>query len=1308
VATNPHASAFPAPPTQTPLGGSNFFSDADLAAIVQRQKLHLAEFPNLATSVFATADGRLRMVDRRAGSRDMVVTNTSSVEHLWYAAAITAQGPTWVTRQSLISPGTLTLASVLPIYQPQSQQLVGMFVTEIDMESIQGLLRRTDLQAGGVIALVGPQQQIVTWAVQPKLNRLLPAARHPAGLESEEAPFPSTLGTDGTLHDEGNPRSVARPHSDTFDSEVDRAYRPSHPSASHPPLPEGIHEIIRQDIVQRQEHEFRVGLPNTVRDRQGNRYRQYRTTWRDSIGRPWSVMLVVPLAGFQARFTNLALPGVAILLGMSGGALALGTYLSRRLVQPVQALRQGVRAIASGHFDRPLPQFPCGDYVELAQDIERLGTCLRETFQTLHLSERKFSAAIHHLPMGVCVLNPLGQMVFANNAARQILRLTAHPDHAPFEPSHFYVADTATPYPVDRLPVVCALRGAAAHADDVELERNGERIALEVSAMPVRDRQGQLMYVIHTFQDIRDRRRAERVRANYERQLKIQVREQTAALRQRQVQLESLAAASPGIIYSYVRTTRGEDFLEFISPAVYSICEVDVDAAIANPLALIVGQMHPDDRADYIAAVNDSYAKLSQFAHEWRIITPSGKLKWLRASSQSVRRSNGDVCWYGVALDISDRKRSELALQAANSELEATIAAIPDLVFRVRPDGMVSDFKGNQMDKLYVPPSFFLQQRIQDVLPPPAGTQIYAKVVQAFTEKQPIEVDYNLLMPNGMQYYEARIVPFRDDEAAVVVRNVTAKQQSEQALREGEARFRSAFDDAATGMALISPSGRILRVNTALSTILGYAESDLLTRPFKDFLCPVEAPLDWEAIANQLRGDQRAYQLETRAYHASRSFRWVLLSISLVRNSDYEALYFVVQVQDVTERRQMEAALRESEERFRRSFEDAAVGMGIISPTGQILQTNRALNEMLGYSAAELQGRSIASITHPEDYVQEQQHVAAALARKIHAWTQEKRYLRADGSSVWVLLSVSLVRDREGLPLYFIGQAQDISERLASERVKDEFISIVSHELRTPLTAIRGSLGLLASGVYQQRPDRAQRMIDIALMDTDRLARLVNDILDLERLESGRIGWTLTPCDVGEMIQDAAASMQAIAQAADISVMVCPISQSVLAHRDAIIQTLNNLINNAIKFSDSGQSVEVAAQFVPAQTYEQDQAPHGWIEFWVRDHGRGIPADKLDLVFERFQQVDVSDSRQKGGTGLGLAICRTIVQQHGGTIWVESDLGSGSTFHFTLPCTTSEPSGETGETGGDRPPPAVMSAVRPPPSPDHPLPQDTC
>ncbi len=1229
----------------------------------------------------------------------MVVTNTSPLEHLWYAAAITAQGPTWVTRQSLISPGTLTLASVLPIYQPQSQQLVGMFVTEIDMESVQGILRRVNLQAGGVIALVGPQQQIVTWAIQPKRNRFLPAPQPPTLPQGEDLPAPRRLGSDDRLHDEGNTRIAPEL---PFDPADDRPHILAHPAAAQtpPPLPPGIYEILNEDRLQREENEFRVDFPNTVRDLQGNRYRQYRTTWRDSIGRPWSVMLVVPLAGFQARFANLALPGVAVLLGISGGALALGAYLSRRLVQPVQELRRGVQAIASGHFDRPLPQTACGDYAELAQDVERLGTCLRETFQTLHLSERKFSAAIHHLPMGVCVLNPLGQMVFANNAARQILHLTAHQDHLPFEPSQFYVADSSMPYPVDRLPVVCALRGAAAHADDVELEHNGERIALEVSAMPVRDRQGQLMYVIHTFQDIRDRRRAERVRANYERQLKIQVREQTAALRQRQDQLEGLAAASPGIIYSYVRNTRGEDFLEFISPAVYSICEVDVDEAIADPLALVIGQMHPDDRDDYQAAVDESYANLSQFAHEWRIITPSGKLKWLRASAQSVRRSNGDVCWYGVALDISDRKRSELALQAANSELEATIAAIPDLVFRVRPDGMVSDFKGHQPHKLYVPPSLFLRQRIQDVLPPPTGTQIYAKVVQAFAEKKPIEVDYNLLMPEGLQYYEARIVPFREDEAAVVVRNVSARRQTEQALREGEARFRSAFDDAATGMALVSPSGRMLRVNAALSTMLGYAESDLLTRTFNDFLCPVETPLDWEAIAALLRGDQRAYQLETRAYHVSRSFRWVLLSISLVRNSDYEALYFVVQVQDVTERRQMEAALRESEERFRRSFEDAAVGMGIISLAGQIMQTNRAMNDMLGYRAAELQGRSIQSITHPDDFAQEQQHVAAALAQKIHAWTQEKRYLRADGTHVWVLLSVSLVRDREGQPLYFIGQAQDISERLASERVKDEFISIVSHELRTPLTAIRGSLGLLASGVYQQRPDRAQRMIDIALMDADRLARLVNDILDLERLESGRIGLALTPCDVGDMMRDAAASMQAIAQAADISVMVCPISQSVLAHRDAIIQTLNNLINNAIKFSEPGQQVEVAAQFAPTQAADQDQAPHGWVEFWVRDHGRGIPADKLDLVFERFQQVDVSDSRQKGGTGLGLAICRTIVQQHGGTIWVESDLGIGSTFHFTLPCTVPAPSVET---GGDRPP-AVVSAVRPPPGANSPSP----
>ncbi len=220
---------------------------------------------------------------------------------------------------------------------------------------------------------------------------------------------------------------------------------------------------------------------------------------------------------------------------------------------------------------------------------------------------------------------------------------------------------------------------------------------------------------------------------------------------------------------------------------------------------------------------------------------------------------------------------------------------------------------------------------------------------------------------------------------------------------------------------------------------------------------------------------------------------------------------------------------------------------------------------------------------------------------------------------------------------------------------QDEFISTVSHELRTPLTSLRGALGLLMSGAITD-PAKARKMMEIALSNTDRLIRLVNDMLDLERIGSGQEALHTGLCDVEELMQRAVASLEVDAAAAQLNVTVQAAGVYIHADADRILQTLINLLSNAIKFSPPGRDVRLSAHVDGQQALLQ-----------VQDSGRGIPEDKLEAIFERFHQVDATDARSKGGTGLGLAICRSIIAQHGGRIWATSTLGHGSTFHIALP-----------------------------------------
>jgi CheY-like chemotaxis protein len=238
---------------------------------------------------------------------------------------------------------------------------------------------------------------------------------------------------------------------------------------------------------------------------------------------------------------------------------------------------------------------------------------------------------------------------------------------------------------------------------------------------------------------------------------------------------------------------------------------------------------------------------------------------------------------------------------------------------------------------------------------------------------------------------------------------------------------------------------------------------------------------------------------------------------------------------------------------------------------------------------------------------------------------------------------------------------RDITERRELERMKSELVSVVSHELRTPLTSIRGALGLLAGGLLRSQPEKGERMLEIAVSNTDRLVRLINDILDLERMESGKMNMEKQTCNAADLMTQAVDSVRDLAEKAGVTLSSSPHSARLWVDPDRIIQTFINLLSNAIKFSSRGGTIWLSAK------------PHaGQILFQVKDQGRGIPQGKRESIFERFQQVDASDRREKGGTGLGLPITRSIVQQHGGRIWVESTLGQGSTFSFTLPSLPAE------------------------------------
>ncbi|MEM9925540.1 MAG: ATP-binding protein [Cyanobacteria bacterium P01_D01_bin.50] len=361
-----------------------------------------------------------------------------------------------------------------------------------------------------------------------------------------------------------------------------------------------------------------------------------------------------------------------------------------------------------------------------------------------------------------------------------------------------------------------------------------------------------------------------------------------------------------------------------------------------------------------------------------------------------------------------------------------------------------------------------------------------------------------------------------------------------------------------------------------------------------------------------------------------------------------------LQQQLQTQNRQLQQEIVErtsAEEKFAKAFRLSPNPIIIATlKDNRFIDINHSFLEMSGYSQAEVIGKSTKEFNlwvNPQIY----DASVKILLQNTSLHNQECQIRTKQGKIKTVLLSIELI-ELNGITST-LNIINDITER---KRLEDEFISLVSHELRTPMNSIIGALDLLNTQKLGTLTEKGQQIINIAINNTERLIRLVNDILDLERIKSGKITMQPSKCNAAELLIQAAQTMQAMASSAQINLNVEPTAVEIIVDSDRILQALTNLLSNAIKFSEAGKTVCLRSQI---------NSPYLQIE--IEDKGRGIPPDKLQLIFERFQQVDASDSRSKGGTGLGLPICRNIIEQHNGRIWVESTFGEGSTFYIHLP-----------------------------------------
>lgn len=756
------------------------------------------------------------------------------------------------------------------------------------------------------------------------------------------------------------------------------------------------------------------------------------------------------------------------------------------------------------------------------------------------------------------------------------------------------------------------------------------------------------------------------------------------ALKQSEQQFRAIFEAEP----ECVKIVTADGILQTMNPAGLAMLEADhLEQVQGQCVCPLIEPTHQQAFLEFTQEV----AQGENAIFEFEITGLKGTRRRLESHAVPLQSpNNASPLVLAVTRDITERKQAEEALRLSEERYRSLVEATTDSVWLTDAQGNVlktaalwTNLTGQLLDETSE------WDYLKSIHPDDRDRmlQVYG---HCLATGDTYEIEYRVLSQSSECYWLAvKAVPVCNPDGSIrewigTMNNITERRTAETMLLQSKLEleqrviertaelqrtsnllnnFFNAASSAAIGLCIHDQDLRFIQINQTLADIHGYPIEAHLGKTVVELL-PELASVVNPPLQQVLTTGQPITDLEIAAERPSQPgvMRYWLASYFPILSSDSDAQTVGVGVifTEISDRKRAEAILVEADRRWRSLLDNVQLVVVGLDQHGNVEYINPFFLQLTGYIEEEVLGKywfhyflPSSQRTAVEGCFQE------VLEQDFHPHYQNSVVTKR-GEERMIAWSNTLLRNAEGKPIGTISIGEDVTERHRLEQMKAEFTSIVSHELRTPLTSISGALELLSTGLIQPESKRGQETIEIAATEADRLTRLVNDILDFERLESGKIRLERQPWNLEQLMTRAVDFMQLAANQTGITLSVEPLSAILDIDGDRILQVLTNLLSNAVKFSPSHSTIWLTAEIDKERR----------VLVTVRDQGRGIPANKLDSIFERFKQVDASDSRKKGGTGLGLAICRSIVQQHGGAIWAESGLEPGSSFHFTLPLTT--------------------------------------
>jgi PAS domain S-box-containing protein len=534
----------------------------------------------------------------------------------------------------------------------------------------------------------------------------------------------------------------------------------------------------------------------------------------------------------------------------------------------------------------------------------------------------------------------------------------------------------------------------------------------------------------------------------------------------------------------------------------------------------------------------------------------------------------------------------------------------------------------------------------------------------------PVEISSNILPGGRWQAYARDISAARQlahEREELLERERDARKAAESAmaqLRESEERVRLTIDEAPIGMALVDLDRKFVSVNRALCEVTGYESDEMLAMSIRQVVHPDDLPTEGALADRLIRGDIVHYQSVKRFIRKDRATIDVSISGGLLRAADGTPRYFIVQVEDITERKRAEAALRRSEAKFSGIINIAADAIISVDERQRIILFNTGAERIFGYTNAEIMGEPLDKLI-PERFreVHARHFAGFASGAEVSRTMAERREvfgLRKNGEAFPAEASISKVA--LGETTIFSLVMHDITYRKSVEQAlqlaltaRDDVLGIVAHDLRNPLSTIVMQLSAMErQGSEPERRDT--KPLEVISRSANRMTHLIQDLLDVTVVEAGQLKLDPEPLPAHTLTSEAVESQAPLAASAGVELTceVAPDAQAVWGDHQRLLQVFENLIGNALKFTQAGGHVTVAA--APTE--------HA-VEFTVADTGSGIARENLGKLFQPFWQASRRSSRL--GAGLGLPITKGIVEAHGGRIWADSTLGHGTTFHFIIP-----------------------------------------